>query len=266
MKFVDAHVHLSDEEYAGFIGEIVAEAKNSNVVALVSNSMDLNTCNGSLELAEQYPGMVYAALGIHPQSVNALAEDELQQTLELISKQRKKRALVAIGEIGLDSKYMDIWDEQLKVFDSMLHLAEDLDLPVVIHSRGTTAQVVDMLPSYRVKKVLLHWFSNPMSALSKALEIGCYISEGAPTTYSNPIRDVVKRVPLTNLLTETDGPVRFFKAPFNGKRTTPAIIPTVVEAIAEIKAIDPERAAKQILKNFESFYGLRLNPKPKSYS
>lgn len=259
MKFVDAHVHLSDEEYAGCTEEIMAEAKNSNVVALVSSSMSLKTSLDNLKLAEKYSGSVYAALGIHPWSLNNLAEDELQQTLELIPKHRQDKALVAIGEIGLDSKYMKIWDKQLKVFDSMLHLAEDLNLPVVIHSRGTTTQIVDMLPSYKLKKVLLHWFSGPISALSKALEIGCYISEGVPAVYSKAIREVVNRVPLTNLLTETDGPVRFFKAPFNGKRTTPASIPTVVKAMAEIKATDAEKVAEQITKNFASFFGVKLN-------
>jgi TatD DNase family protein len=259
MKFVDAHVHLSDEEYAGCIEEIMAEAKKSNVVALVSNSMDLKTSIGSLRLAEKYPGTVYVASGIHPWSLNTLPEEELQQTLELISEQKHKKCLVAIGEIGLDSKYMKIWDKQLKVFDSMLRLAENLGLPVIIHSRGTTTQIVDMLPSYKLKKVLLHWFSSPIGALSKALKIGCYISEGAPTVYSKGIRDVVRRVPLTNLLTETDGPVRFFKLPFEGKRTTPAVIPTVVKAMAEIKATDAGEVAEQVIKNFENFFGVQLN-------
>jgi TatD DNase family protein len=258
MKYVDAHIHLSDEEYAGTVDEIVREAKDSHVVALVSNSMDLKTSIRSLELAEQYPGMVYAALGIHPWTVNALTEDELQQTLDLISKQRHNKSLIAIGEIGLDFKYMTIWDKQMKVFDSLLHTAEELRLPAIIHSRGATAQIVDMLPSYKVKKVLLHWFSNPISALSKAVEMGCYISEGAPTVYSNGIRDVVKRVPLANLLTETDGPVRFFKKPFSGKRTTPAFIPDVVKAIAEIKKADIEAVAEQIGSNFERFFEVKL--------
>ncbi|MBE0519841.1 TatD family hydrolase [Candidatus Bathyarchaeota archaeon] len=259
MKFVDAHVHLSDKEYAGDIDEIIAEAKDSNVVALVSNSMDYETSVGSLRLAETYPGMVYAALGIHPWNVKALTEDDLQQMLQLISTQKQNKALVAIGEIGLDYKYTKIWDKQLMVFDSMLKLAENLDLPVIIHSRGTTAQIVEMLPSYDLRKVLLHWFSRPVSALTKAVEYGYYITEGAPTVYSNGIRDVVRRTPLTNLLTETDGPVRFFKSPFKGKRTTPAFIPIVVEAIAEVKSMDVEDVAAQIIKNFEEFFGVKLN-------
>ena len=259
MKFVDAHVHLSDKEYAGDIDEIIAEAKDSNVVALVSNSMDYETSVGSLRLAETYPRMVYAALGIHPWNVKALTEDDLQQMLGLISTQKQNKALVAIGEIGLDYKYTKIWDKQLMLFDNMLKLAENLDLPVIIHSRGTTAQIVEMLPSYNLRKVLLHWFSRPVSALTKAVKRGYYITEGAPTAYSNGIRDIVRRTPLTNLLTETDGPVRFYKSPFKGKRTTPAFIPTVVKAIAEVKSMNVEDVAAQIIKNFEDFFEVKLD-------
>jgi TatD DNase family protein len=259
MRLVDAHIHLSDQEYSGITDEIVAEAQSSNVVALVSNSMNLETSVNSLKLADKHPRIVYAALGIHPWNITALSEDELQQTLTLISEHRQNKNMIAIGEIGLDYKYMAAWEKQLKVFDEMLKAAEKLDLPVIIHSRGTTAQIVDMLPTYNLKKVLLHWFSNPISALTKAIEHGYFITEGAPTAYSNGIRDVVRRVPLTNLLTETDGPVRFFKQPFNGKRTTPAFIPTVVKAIAEIKKLDVEDVADQIAKNFEEFFRVKLN-------
>lgn len=259
MKFIDAHIHLSDEEYAECTDEIIVEAKNANVVALVSNSMDLKTCEGSLRLAEKYPRMVYVALGIHPWSVNALTEDELQQTLRLISDQKQNKALVAVGEVGLDYKYEKTWDKQMMVFNEMLKLAEKLDLPVIIHSRGTTAQIVERLPSYGLRKVLLHWFSNPMSALTKAVDRGYYITEGPPTAYSNGIRDIVSKTPLTHLLTETDGPVRFFKPPFDGKKTTPAFIPTVVKAISEIKKIDVKLAAEQIISNFEEFFGVKLN-------
>jgi TatD DNase family protein len=259
MKFVDAHIHLSDEEYANCIDEVIAEAKNANVVAMVSSSMDLKTCQGNLKLTEQYPNLVYAALGVHPWSVQTITDGEIQKIVRLIEEHKQNKAVVAIGEIGLDFKYMKIWDKQLRVFDGMLHLAERLDLPAIIHSRGTTAQIVDMLPSYRLKRVLLHWFSNPISALAKAVEEGCYITEGPPTVYSNGIRDVVRRVPLTNLLTETDGPVRYFKSPFEGKGTTPAYVPMVVKAIAEIKKLEHADVAQQVIKNFEDFFGAKLN-------
>jgi len=259
MKLIDAHIHLSDPEYAKCADELVADAKRSNVVALVSNSMDLETGLGSLRLAEKYPGEVYPALGIHPWNVNVLKENELEETLKLISEQSQKKAVVAIGEIGLDYKYEKIWDKQLMVFDRMLRLAEKLDLPVIIHSRGTTAQIVDMLPSYNLKRVLLHWFSHPMSALYKAVEHGYFITEGPPVAYSNGIRHVVKKVPLTNFLTETDGPVTYYKPPFNGQLTRPSFIRTVVEAVAEIKNMAVVDVAEQIARNFEGFFNIKLN-------
>ena len=258
MKFIDAHIHLSDEEYSKKTEEIIAEAKNVGIVALISNSTDLKTSTASLELAAQYPGMVYAALGVHPWSVKTLAEDELRQVSELILDQRRNRSLIAIGEIGLDSKYEAAWEKQVKVFNEMLRSAEKLDLPVIIHSRGTTAQIVDMLPSYDLRRVLLHWFSNPISALTKIVEKGYYITEGPPVAYSDGIRDIVRKVPLTNLLTETDGPTQFFKSPFDGKRTTPAFIPVVVNAIAELKKMAVEDVAEQVMENFERFFEVKL--------
>ena len=259
MKLIDAHIHLSDAEYAKQTDALVAEAKNANVVALVSNSMDLETSLGSLKIAEKYPSTVYAALGIHPWNVKVLKENELEETLKLISKQSQKGTVAAIGEIGLDYKYETIWDKQLMVFDKMLRLAEKLNLPAIIHSRGTTVQIVDMLPSYNLKRVLLHWFSHPISALYKAVDQGYFITEGPPVAYSNGIREIVKKVPLSNLLTETDGPVTYRKPPYNGKLTRPAFIRSVVEAVAEVKNMAVVDVAAQIASNFEGFFNIKLN-------
>jgi len=257
MKLIDAHVHLSDAEYAGHIEELIADAKNAGVMALVTNSMDLKTCQSDLNLAEKYPGLVYPALGIHPWNVNVLEESELEETIDLIRHQ--KGVVKAIGEIGLDYKYETIWEKQMMVFDRMLHLAESLDLPVIIHSRGTTDKIVDMLPSYSLKRVLLHWFSYPMSALVTAMDRGYFITEGPPATYSMGIREVVDKVQLTNLLTETDGPVKYFKKPFSGQLTKPSFIRSVVEAVAEIKKIPVDDVAEQIAKNFEVFFKIKLD-------
>ncbi len=197
MKLIDAHVHLSDAEYVGHIDELVTDAKNAGVTALVTNSMDLKTCQNDVKLAEKYPDLVYPALGIHPWNVNVIEDKELQETIDFIQKQ--KGIIKAIGEIGLDYKYETIWEKQTMVFDKMLRLAEKLELPVIIHSRGTTDKIVEMLPSYRLKRVLLHWFSHPMSALSKALDNGYFITEGPPATYSPGIREVVDKTPITNI-------------------------------------------------------------------
>jgi TatD DNase family protein len=257
MKLIDAHVHLSDAEYSGHIDELIADAKHAGVTALVTNSMDLKTCQNDIKLSKQYPNLVYPALGIHPWNVNVLKENELQETIDFI--QNNRGVVKAIGEIGLDYKYETIWEQQTIVFDKMLHLAETLELPVIIHSRGTTDKIVEMLPSYNLKRVLLHWFSHPISALDRALDNGYFITEGPPATYSNGIREVVEKTPITNLLTETDGPVTYWKQPFNGQLTKPSYIRNVVSAMAEIKNMQTEKLADQIIKNFEEFFNIKVN-------
>jgi TatD DNase family protein len=259
MKLVDAHVHLSDPQYAGHTDMLVYDARNSGAIALVSNAMDYATSIEALKLRAQNPNLIYVALGIHPWNVNVLKEGELADTLNLITAQHLRGNIVAIGEIGLDCKYEAVWDQQLLVFDKMLRQAEKLDLPVIIHSRGTTELIVDMLPSYNVKRVLLHWFSHPMPALYKAIEKGYYITEGPPAVYSPGIREVITNTPLTNLMTETDGPVLFRKPPFNGQITRPSFIREVVHAIAQIKNIPAEAVSDQIVENFERFFGVKLS-------
>jgi len=257
MKLIDAHVHLSDAEYAGHIDELIADAKNAGVAALVTNSMDLKTCQSDLHLSEKYPDLVYPALGIHPWNVNILKENELEETIDLIRKE--KNSVKAIGEIGLDSKYETVWEKQMMVFEKMLHLAESFDLPVIIHSRGTTDKVIDMLPSYHLKRVLLHWFSYPMTALTRAMDNGYFITEGPPATYSSGIREVIEKVSLTNLLTETDGPVKYWKSPYNGQLTKPSFVRNVVEAVAEIKKMPAEAVAEQIAENFKVFFKIKIS-------
>lgn len=259
IKLVDAHIHLSDPEYAQHTDEVIADAKNSGVNALVSNATDLGTSVASLELGERNPNLVYTALGIHPWNINVLKDNELDDTLKLIQDQAQKKTIVAIGEIGLDSKYEKTWEKQLEVFDKMLQMAEKVNLPVIVHSRGTTERIVDMLPSYKLKNVLLHWFSYPLVALSKAVEHGYCITEGPPTVYSSGIREVIEQVPLTNLLTETDGPVKYYKQPFNGQLTKPSFVRLVVEAVAEIKRMNAEKIADQIATNFENFFNVKLS-------
>jgi TatD DNase family protein len=259
MRFADAHIHLADSRYAQNIGEIVEDAKRLNVSALVANSMDLESSRRSLSLAEEHPDHVYAALGIHPWNTKQLNPNEVEDTINLIFENRENRQrVVAVGEIGLDSSYSgggEPTEAQMQVFHKMLSAAEKTSLPVIIHSRGTTSQIVSLLPSYKIEKVLLHWFSQPHSLIPTIVDRGYYITEGLPSVFSGGIREVVRRIPLTNLMTETDGPVSF-RGPFKGKLTTPSFIPTVVEAIAELKGKEKSEVADRIFQNFVDFFGV----------
>jgi TatD DNase family protein len=258
MKLLDAHIHLSDPEYTGHTDELVEDAETNNFAALLNNATNLQTSQLALKQKAEHPNLIHVALGIHPWNVNNLKPNELEDTIALILQEHQKGNLTAIGEIGLDCKYEAVWEKQLYVFDKMLRTAEKISLPVIIHSRGTTAFIVDMLPSYNLKHVLLHWFSHPMPALQQALDRGYFITEGPPVVYSSGIREVVTNTPLTNLLTETDGPVLFRKSPFNGQLTKPSFIREVISAVAEIKQTSAEAVAAQIVENFEAFFNVKL--------
>ena len=257
MKFVDAHIHLSDPEYGQKIGSVIEDAKASNVVAVVSNSIDLKTSVLSLQLAEEYPGLVYAALGIHPWNIGHLSPNEIQDTVGLISQHAtSKEGLVAVGEIGLDPQYgksEELHNLQLLVFDKMLHAAEKSNLPVIIHSRGSQSEILRLLPSYSLKGVLLHWFGGSVELLPQIMDRGYYISEGPTSVYSDKTREIIRQVAINNFLTETDGPVRF-SGPFKGRMTTPSFILPVVRAVAELKEMRETEVADQILQNFRQLF------------
>lgn len=226
---------------------------------MVSNSMNLQTCRTSLELADEYESLVYAALGIHPWSVNQLGPNELEQTVAFISENvRRKERVVAIGEIGLDPQYARRKiqkEKQTQVFDEMLKLAEKLTLPIIVHSRWSAQKILDILPSFGLKAVLWHWFSGPIELLPRIVERGDYVSEGPPVVFSSRIQEIVRTVPLDRLLTETDGPVRYY-GPFKDKPTTPALIPEVVKAMAQVKKAGENEVAEQILCNFSNLFDI----------
>jgi len=262
MRFVDVHIHLSDPEYNGKTSEVVDDARKIGVVAMVSNSMNLETSKSSLKLAEEHEGLIYAALGIHPWNVNQLAPNELEQTKDFILQNgANNEKVVAIGEIGLDPQYAKHKAQkelQTEVFHEMLRLAENLTLPVIVHSRWSAPKIIEILPSYSLNTVLWHWFSSPIDMLPKIVGRGDYVSVGPPAAFSTRIQEVAKLVPLENLLTETDGPVHYY-GPFKDRFTTPAFIPEVVKAIAEIKEIKKNVVAEQILHNFANLFKLRTH-------
>lgn len=257
---MDAHVHLSDPDFKAAVSNVIDEARNAGIVALVSNSVDLTTSLQNMKLAEEHPTLVYVALGIHPWNVKGLPQGEVDKVDDLIGRFGQRSNVVAVGEVGLDYKYAKQDSEemakQFEVFSRMLSLSEKQSLPVIIHSRGTTKEIMDMLPSYRIEKVLLHWFSNPIELLPKIVERGYYITEGPAIVFSDHVQEIVRQTPLGNLLTETDGPVRFFKAPFAGRAAAPSDVPLVVRAIAETKRMQEREVAEEIYRSFVTFFGV----------
>lgn len=249
----DVHAHYDDEKFDEDREELLASLPEMGVKAVVNASVDLATAKKAIEFSEKYSHM-YAAVGIHPENLDGLSENYLD---ELASLYQNNKKVVAIGEIGLDY-YWDIPKEpQLKVFEEQLKLAIELDAPVVIHDREAHADTMRILKKYKPKKVLLHCYSGSREMLKEVLNLGAYISMGGVVTFKNarvPV-EVAEAVPLDRLLLETDCPY-LSPVPFRGKRNSSEKIAFTAERISDIRGMDTQALIDITTKNAEEFFGI----------
>ena len=255
IRYVDVHIHLYDTIYENKIEFVLNEAETAGVSAIVICAEDYQTSLATLQIARKYSPRTYAAIGIHPSRVASLDEHELDKILSLVEQNLSE--IVAIGEVGLDRRFNEgeINKSQFPIFHEMLRAAEFHDLPIIVHSRGSTAEVLKALSSYNIPKVLLHWYSGPLDSLREIIERGYYVSVGPSILYARYLQDLVATIPLDHVLSETDGPVPY-KGPFKGRLTSPSFIPDVVDTIARIKQRNAEEVRSQVFENFQRFFCL----------
>ncbi|MCP8323409.1 MAG: TatD family hydrolase [Candidatus Methylarchaceae archaeon HK02M2] len=253
IKFIDAHMHLADSDFDKYIRHIIAFLKKANII-LLSNSMDLNSSLKTLSLSESFRDKLLPFVGIHPWSIQEADLEEFETFLY-----REKDRICGIGEIGLDRKYVDneeAYRKQKSLFKKLLELAEKFEKPVSIHSRGSQKEVIDTLSSFRIKGIMLHWYSGDLQQLSRAVDRGCYVSFGPTIIYSKRSKILAERTPLELILTETDGPVRY--ACFGGKPAQPAFLPSVVFALSFILKLSFEDTANLVRDNSSSYMNMQL--------
>jgi TatD DNase family protein len=255
LSYVDAHIHLADPAYDR-VEPVLDDAAANNVDYLLSNGMDFESSLRTIDLSKRYDKVI-AAVGVHPWTVtNANAALDLSTFEQLIEDNKKQ--VRAIGEIGLDGKYRQ--DEvkkqrQNEAFLFFLALAERRTLPVVIHSRLAIDEILEILPSFRLVGVLLHWYSGPSGNLRLIKDRGYLISVGPSILYSKRVAEIAREADLSIILTETDGPVSYY-GPFKDRPTHPSFVIPVVKKLSEIKNKSAEEIRKTIWNNFHSFISL----------
>jgi len=253
-KLVDAHVHLTDEEFSSLSGQIMNMLRSLNIKA-VSVSMDTATARKNLALASSYSDVVIPFMGIHPWS----AGESLDDFSDFVANNSSK--IAGIGEIGLDRKYVadneDSYRRQKQVFESMLSFAEKLGKPTSIHSRGSLDDVLHALQSYNLKGVLLHWFAGSKKQLKHATDAGYYVSYGPVLVYSEDKRSLLSDTPRDFVLVETDGPVRYARC-FENKAALPSFLPSVVFALARTLHLNYDDACSILMQNSAKYLGYAL--------
>ncbi|MFX0057437.1 MAG: TatD family hydrolase [Candidatus Hodarchaeota archaeon] len=245
---IDIHCHAN--LYLA-LDQVVKQANKVGVDKIIAVSMSAISQKRILEISERF-NSIYPALGIHPEEVqnNQEIENQLDFIIELITNNQKK--ICCIGEIGLDHYFIknkDLYPLQKRIFDNMLLLAQNLELPVNLHTKGAEKMVFDTLPSYNLPNVNIHWYSGPENYLKSGIDRGYYFSITPAISYSPDVKKTVMLVDLEHLLLESDGPVKY-----SGNLGTPSMIRDVLNSISHLRKIPSIELEAQIYNNTKKVF------------
>ena len=247
--YIDTHCHILKEEYSN-IDELITECKLKNVNKIIISGCELNNIEESIEISNKYEN-IYLSLGYHPSEASKITNIDIENLKNKIIQNKK---VVAIGEIGLDYYWSkDNKEEQKKLFNCMLNLAEELNLPVVIHSRDAFQDTYDILKKRNLKGVI-HCFSGNLENAKMYISIGYKLGIGGVLTFKNSkLQDVIKFIDLNHIITETDSPY-LAPEPYRGKQNSPINIPIIVQEIAKQKNVDIKEVETKIENNVKELF------------
>lgn len=251
----DTHVHLNDDQFENDLDVVIQRAQQNGVKKMVVVGFDRKTIKKAIELIDQYD-FLYASIGWHPVDAINMSEEDLSW----IEEQAKHPKVVALGEMGLDYH----WDKspasiQKEVFRKQIRLAKKLKMPIIIHNREATEDVVHILREENAAEVggIMHCFSGSVETAKECMKMNFLISLGGPVTFKNAKKpkEVAVEIPLDRLLIETDCPY-LAPHPMRGKRNEPAYVKLVAEQIAELKGISFAEVAEKTTANAKKLFGI----------
>lgn len=250
--FIDTHCHLSKEDYED-IDKIIEDNRDHYIDKIIISGCTRDTIVESLELAKKYDD-VYVTIGYHPSEVLTTTDDDLK----LLKKQLKSDKVVGVGEIGLDYHYgkEDI-EQQKELFRKQLEIADELSLPVVIHSRDATFDTINILKEFPNLKGDIHCFSGSIETARIYVSMGYKLGIGGVVTFRNStLPKVVQEIGLNNIIIETDSPY-LAPEPFRGKQNSSKYLPLVADKIADLYDMPIEEVAERLKNNTYELFDLR---------
>jgi TatD DNase family protein len=253
LRLIDSHVHLDELEALGLS---IERARQAGVVAIIAVGHGGSSNRRTLEMGEQYPGLVYPAMGLHPGALAGLGENEVDTELRFIKHNISR--VVALGEIGLDydknivKTTSKAWQQD--VLRHVLGLARQYGKPVVLHSRYAWKDAFDLVQQSGVSRAVFHWYTGFSNVLDGMLKAGYFISATPAAEYHQEHRRAIRQTPLDSLLLETDAPVYYGREP--KYRSEPADILRSLRAVSAIKGIAEAAVAERTTDNACRFFGL----------
>jgi TatD DNase family protein len=252
---IDSHAHIQGKEYAGEVKAVIDRAREAGVekIVAVGGAGDMSSNTDAIALAELFPN-VYATVGMHPHDAKDVGESELNRLRQLAAAPK----VIAIGETGLDYYYDHSPREvQRRAFVRFIQMSRATELPLVVHERDASEHVADLLRSEGEGKLrgVIHCFTGSYESARAYLDLGFYLSFTGIITFKNaePLRDVVRKVPLDRIFVETDSPY-LTPVPHRGKRNEPAYVRFVAETVTRIKGVALEEVAQTTTRNVEDLF------------
>jgi len=252
---IDTHIHLDEEAYASDREEVIARQRESGVEVMIVPGVNAASIPGILDVCRKHSGYCYPALGFHPQDV----KDDWKEQWDIIEKaiRENRSELVAIGEIGFDYYWDTTFkDSQREVFQRQLDLAEELNLPVMIHSREATEDTLNVLKNAHVRGVI-HCFSGSREVAQQYMNMGFYLGIGGVLTFKNSkLAEHLDVVPLDHIVLETDGPY-LAPAPHRGERNESRLMIHVAERLAQVYNCSVEQVIEATSSNARQLFGIK---------
>ncbi|HNQ50554.1 MAG TPA: TatD family hydrolase [Candidatus Omnitrophota bacterium] len=253
VELIDTHAHIDFHDYDADRGEVIRRAEAQGVRRIINIGSSLEGSVNSVDLAKKYPN-VYAVVGCHPHDARDFSDSDLAQVRSLAAADK----VVAIGEIGLDYyRNLSPQDSQQRLFVSFIRMAQDLDLPVVIHTRQAAEDTLRIVREEKLERAVVHCFSGDERFMRDCLDMGFYISFTCNITYkrSQGLRDLAAIVPLDRLFLETDAP---YLSPegSRGKRNEPASVRLLAETVAGLRNVPFEDICRATTQNAVRFFSL----------
>ncbi|HAH96335.1 MAG TPA: hydrolase TatD [Firmicutes bacterium] len=253
--FLDSHVHLDDVRFAEDREQVIQRALDADVTTMINVGADMKSTRESLRLAKGYPGIIYAAVGIHPHDAKSATENDYSELEGYLAQPE----VLAVGEIGLDYHYdLSPREVQRTVFEQQLKLAVATDKPVIIHMREATQDTLNLLQQFTGRlRGVMHCFSGSWETACAVLDLGLHLGFDGPLTFANAakLREVAGKVPSDRILIETDCPY-LTPVPYRGKRNEPAYVREVAAVLAELKKVDLEEIASLTANNARDLFSI----------
>lgn len=257
LSWVDTHCHLDAPEFADKLPEITARAADQGLKAILLPTVQASDWGQARNLAEQYgeqiPGLVYT-LGIHPLYINHAQESDIATLKTHIQNSLSDPRFVGVGEIGLDY-FVEGLDPQRQefFFHAQLDLAEQFQLPVILHVRRSQDAILKALRKRKVPSGIAHAFNGSHQQAHQFIELGFKLGFGGAATYDRAlqIRRLLQELPLESIVTETDAPdipPAWLKGE-GGQMNEPALLPRIAQQLAEIRGVNEDLFASAVWQN-----------------